>query len=39
MELQHISNEQIDIINKLENYNVIVDSVAGSGKTIFFIAN
>ena len=33
MELQHISNEQIDIINKLENYNVIVDSVAGSGKT------
>lgn len=27
------SDEQIDIINKLENKNIIVDSVAGSGKT------
>lgn len=34
------SEEQINILNKLENHNVIVDSVAGSGKTstVLFIS-
>jgi len=33
MNLPNISDEQKNIIEKLENNNVIVDSVAGSGKT------
>ena len=33
MELPNISTEQNNIIQKLQNNNVIVDSVAGSGKT------
>jgi DNA helicase IV len=35
MNLPNISDEQKNIIEKLENNNVIVDSVAGSGKTTF----
>ena len=31
--LSPISNEQQEILDKLQNYNVIVDAVAGSGKT------
>ena len=39
--LPNFSDEQLDIINSLENNNVIVDSVAGCGKTttILGIAN
>jgi len=31
--LPEISNEQLDVLNNLKDYNVVVDSVAGSGKT------
>jgi DNA helicase IV len=34
MKLSKPSNEQIDIINQIGVSNVIVDAVAGSGKTI-----
>jgi len=33
MSIPQISNEQLDIVRNLENFNVVVDSVAGSGKT------
>ena len=33
MELPECSEEQLDIIHQLNNHNVVVDSVAGSGKT------
>ena len=33
MELPNPSNEQKEVINNLKKYNLIVDSVAGSGKT------
>ena len=38
--LPDISNEQLNVLNLLENNNVIVESVAGSGKTtcILYIA-
>ena len=31
--LNEPSNEQIDIVNEIKNHNIIVDAVAGSGKT------
>lgn len=33
MDLPKISEEQFEIIRHLENFNIVVDSVAGSGKT------
>jgi len=41
MELPTYSNEQFDIIEKIRNNNIIVNSVAGSGKTttILHLAN
>ena len=33
MKLPNISNEQLEVVNKIKDNNVIVESVAGSGKT------